>query len=201
MVIVCLLTVPPGRASAAPAASDKALARQAYQEGTRYYNFGEFDKALESFKAAYLHLQDPALLYNIAQCHRQLGQKAEALQVYRSFLREAVNIPEAQRANVRDVVNQLESSIAADRKAEEDRRAAEAAAAAQAQAQAQAAAAVAVEQPAPPPKKPLYKKWWLWTAVGGVAVAGLAIGLGVGLSRTPSPPSAPTDYQTLKPSF
>ena len=34
---------------------------------------------------------------------------------------------------------------------------------------------------------PLYKKWWLWTAVGVVVVgAGLGLGLGLGLSKTSS---------------
>ena len=27
--------------------------------------------------------------------------------------------------------------------------------------------------------KPLYKKWWLWTAVGGVVVVGVAVGVGL----------------------
>lgn len=38
-------------------------------------------------------------------------------------------------------------------------------------------------------RKPLYKTWWLWTAVGAVAAAGLGTGLGVGLTATPSCPS------------
>jgi hypothetical protein len=34
--------------------------------------------------------------------------------------------------------------------------------------------------------KPVYKKWWLWTIVGGVAVgAALGVGLGLGLSNGP----------------
>jgi tetratricopeptide (TPR) repeat protein len=40
-----------------------------------------------------------------------------------------------------------------------------------------------------PPKKPVYKKWWLWTAVGlGVAAVGvgLGVGLGLGLSHAPT---------------
>ena len=37
---------------------------------------------------------------------------------------------------------------------------------------------------APPPKPtPVYRKWWLWTAVGAVVVVGLGVGLGVGLTR------------------
>jgi hypothetical protein len=37
-----------------------------------------------------------------------------------------------------------------------------------------------------PSSKPVYKKWWLWTIVGGVAVAtGVGVGLGVALAPGP----------------
>jgi hypothetical protein len=39
-----------------------------------------------------------------------------------------------------------------------------------------------------PATRPLYRQWWLWTTVG-VVVAGVAVGLGVGLSPR-DPPSA-----------
>ena len=36
---------------------------------------------------------------------------------------------------------------------------------------------------APPPRKPLYKRWWLWTSVAAVTVGvALGVGLGVGLN-------------------
>ncbi|HEX2568885.1 MAG TPA: PEGA domain-containing protein [Polyangia bacterium] len=38
-------------------------------------------------------------------------------------------------------------------------------------------------------RKPLYKTWWLWTAVGAVVAAGIGTGLGVGLTAPPSCPS------------
>ncbi len=40
------------------------------------------------------------------------------------------------------------------------------------------------EKPEPEPgdQTPIYKEWWFWTAVGAVAVAGVATGLGIGLS-------------------
>ena len=51
---------------------------------------------------------------------------------------------------------------------------------------------------------PLYRKWWLWTIVGGVVVAG-AVGLGVGLSSTKpgglSGPSVPADAFHYSPTF
>lgn len=36
---------------------------------------------------------------------------------------------------------------------------------------------------AAPPKKPVYKRWYVWTAVGLVVAAGVGVGLGVGLTR------------------
>jgi tetratricopeptide (TPR) repeat protein len=45
--------------------------------------------------------------------------------------------------------------------------------------------------PPPPPivehKRPWHRRWWVWTLVGGVVVAGVAIGLGVGLSSSGPP--------------
>jgi tetratricopeptide (TPR) repeat protein len=54
-------------------------------------------------------------------------------------------------------------------------------------------ASTTLVKPATPVERkrtPLYKKWWLWTAVGGVVVAGAAVGLGVALSSH-GPPQFP----------
>lgn len=40
---------------------------------------------------------------------------------------------------------------------------------------------------------PLWRRPWLWATIGGVAATGLAVGLGVGLSRSGS--SVPSDIQ------
>lgn len=47
---------------------------------------------------------------------------------------------------------------------------------------------------------PLYRKWWFWTIVGGVAAAG-AVGLGVGLSGGASGIQSPADAFQYTPSF
>lgn len=41
-------------------------------------------------------------------------------------------------------------------------------------------APVVLTTPAPPPRRPLYKRWWLWTAVGGGAAA-IALGVSLGV--------------------
>ena len=65
--------------------------------------------------------------------------------------------------------------------------------------QQQLAAPVLIAAPKPTATKtPVYKKWWLWTIVGGtVAVGvGLGVGLALGLPRTPS---ASTQGGTFEP--
>ena len=37
------------------------------------------------------------------------------------------------------------------------------------------------------PSTPFYEEWWFWTIIAGVVVAGLAVGLGLGLSNQGPP--------------
>lgn len=87
-----------------PDAVEKA--RQHAKQGTSYYNLDRFAEALPEYEAAYLAMPDPALLYNIAQCHRMMGRKPEALSYYRKYLREAPNAP--NRSDVEKRIGELE---------------------------------------------------------------------------------------------
>ena len=186
---------------AAPAfAESREKAKAYFKTGIQHYNLGEYEPALEAFKAAYRELEDASFLFNIAQCQRALGRKEEAVRSYRSFVRESKVLTPETRAKVDEIVAALEASIRDEQATKARLDAANAAAAeAAAKAAAEKAAAeapVVVAAPAPPPKKPLYKKWWLWTAVGGgVAAIALGVGLGVGLrghsTTYPSPPTTP----------
>src|SRR5581483_1907493 len=92
------------------AAEDKAAARAAYAEGSKYYDLNQYALALEAFKRAYWNYEDPVILFNIAQCHRALGHKAEAVGFYRSYLRKASE--PRNREEVQKLVSELESAIA-----------------------------------------------------------------------------------------
>ena len=70
-------------------ADGKATARAHYETATRLYDVGEYEKALAEYKAAYVAKDDPAFLFNIGQCYRQLGQEAEALNFFRRYLKKA----------------------------------------------------------------------------------------------------------------
>ena len=74
------------------AAEDKQKARVAYRLATQHYDLGEYKEALTAFKDAYRNFEDPAFLFNIAQCHRQLGDTVLAVREYRAYLRK---VPDA----------------------------------------------------------------------------------------------------------
>jgi hypothetical protein len=66
-----------------------ATAKAHFKQGRMHYQLGEYREALDQFKEAYRLKQDPSFLYNIAQCHRQLREYAEAIRLYGNYLREA----------------------------------------------------------------------------------------------------------------
>jgi tetratricopeptide (TPR) repeat protein len=74
---------------AAPAAAEESHARELYEEALKQYNLGDYDRAIEGFKQAYLATEAPELLFNIAQAYRLKGPGncGSALQFYRTYLR------------------------------------------------------------------------------------------------------------------
>ena len=69
-------------ALAAPEASDESSARAKalFANGRSEYNLGHYPEALALFEQAYKAKPRPELLYNIAQCHRLLGNLEQARQ-------------------------------------------------------------------------------------------------------------------------
>jgi len=75
-------------AGAAHAQSKTQAAREAAENGRRAYNLSHWDEAVADFEKAYQLSGDPALLFNLAQAHRQAGHGNEALHFYKAYLRE-----------------------------------------------------------------------------------------------------------------
>jgi len=92
-----------------PAAEAKAHSSR----GTTLYNLGRFAEALAEYEAAYMAIQDPPFLFNVAQCHRKLGHSQEALDSYRGYLRVAPNAP--NRGEVERRIDELERHVHAAR--------------------------------------------------------------------------------------
>jgi hypothetical protein len=70
------------------------------EQGRRAYNLGHWADALTNFEKAYELSGDSALLFNLAETHRQLGQNADALRLYNAYLRELPNGPDHQTAEM-----------------------------------------------------------------------------------------------------
>ncbi|MDB4968558.1 MAG: hypothetical protein JWN44_4247 [Myxococcales bacterium] len=206
----------------AAAAAHAESAKTTYQRGLDLYATGNYDGAAAAFVQAHAMKPKPLILFNVAQAYRKGGHFAEALTYYKRFLAEA---PESEKAPLEDetrkYVAEIEAHQALERSLIEKADREEAAkldakpapppprieAAAPGKlapttppaqgATSPAVATLATEKPSDKP--PVYKRWWLWTAVGAVVVVGVGVGLGVGLSSKPSAPD--TALGTREPQF
>jgi tetratricopeptide (TPR) repeat protein len=131
--------------------------------GIAAYRAGELQHARDEFEAARRLVPDKPNPYRwLGMTYVQLGDCTQALLAFETFLKSVPpgdeRVPDVTR--LRDQCQRPVTPPAAP-----------------------AIVAPAVVAPAPPPapsKKPLVRRWWLWTAVGGVAaVAAAGITLGV----------------------
>ncbi|HEY1584446.1 MAG TPA: hypothetical protein VGH63_02090 [Polyangia bacterium] len=182
------------------AADEGSQAKHFFVSGSKHFDLGEYSDALNDFKEGYRLKDDPVFLYNIAQCHRLLNQNTEALRAYKTYLRRAPNA--ANRGEVERKIAAIEEAQEAANKATTtppnqvlppDSHGSEPATGTATTttpsttepATAASSNTLTATAPAREERTPIYKKWWLWTAVGVVVVgAGLGLGLGLGLSKT-----------------
>ncbi len=150
-------------------ADDLEAARASARKGQSLYELARYPEALEAFEAAYQKKPVPALLFNIAQCHRQLGHLEQAARVYRSYLRS--DPPEAAAKQARELLATVEDAVSRQAQAMEspphDLRDASAKLPAP-----QAAVSATPRPPAPP-----QHHRWPALAAGGVAATSLALGV------------------------
>ena len=179
-----------------------AAAKKHYQQGESFFALGEYYKALEEYSAGYKQKPLPAFLFNIAQCHWNIGDTARAASdwdkaiesydramfFYQKYLGETKD--DLRKESIEDIIVKLETSkteteemkrqaLETDRikklaLTEESRRRLEEAAAKKAEANA------LLEQTRLAKLKeeePVYKKWWFWTIVGVVVASGSAVGV------------------------
>lgn len=141
-------------ATAAPARAGEdgatKIAKRHFYAGEKLFALGRFSDALTEYEAAFDAKPLPAFLFNIGQCHRNLHDYDAAIFSYRKYLSL---MPEAaNRAEVEDLIRELEDAQAHER-AEQDQRDTD---------RARSAAAHDDDHP-------IYTRWWLWTGVGVVA--------------------------------
>lgn len=96
VVIGAILTCGVARAQPPPSSQPLPAAESFYADGVRFYEAGDYDRAIEAFKQAHVLRPRPSLLYNIAQAYRQRGATTceLALGYYRAYLREKPDAPD-----------------------------------------------------------------------------------------------------------
>jgi tetratricopeptide (TPR) repeat protein len=173
-------------------AQDKAerAARAHFQRAEKAFSLGKFEEALAGYEAAYEAKALPGLLFNIAQCHRNLGHHERAIFFYKRYL--ALDPDGPNRKMVEELIEEQQRQL-------DEKNAAQGAPSAGAD----PALPTATSPPAPaaPPEaaimatkpqpdfdqalpgerdlgsksQPVFKQWWFWGAasvvVGGVAAA------------------------------
>lgn len=111
-ILLVLIFVTGGSARA----DEIELARQHYAQGSKDFDLGLYDKAIQEYMAAYDAKPDPALLYNIAQAHKLAGHPMEAVRFYRTYLSRVPDAPYAEE--VRAKVVELQKAIAQQQRAQ-----------------------------------------------------------------------------------
>lgn len=194
-IFVAILLLAGASAYAKHPDAEKSEARRHYDAGLAHFNLREYPQAIDEFQAAYRLLPDPVFLYNLGQAYRLSNDAEQALYFYRTYIRMAPD--SANRGEVDERIATLEKLIADKRNAERppdhtiaptdnpnpaQATPATTAAASPATSNEVARSSTPIE---PRDRKPVYKRWWFWT-IGGVIVAGAAVGLGVGLGMQKS---------------
>ena len=183
-------------ATGARADSRTDQARKHVDGANTHYKLGRFGEALTEYSKAYELFPAAALLFNLGQCHRALGDHARAVFFFEGYLREKPDAP--NRGLVEDLIAECRRAIEkqeVERRAREERRALEERRLA---AERRAGALIAASLPATAPflsggpasgpssrsGTSIFRRWWFWTAVAVALTAATGATLGYYYSGT-----------------
>jgi tetratricopeptide (TPR) repeat protein len=161
------------------AADDPAVrtAKRHFDRGEKLYALTKFSEALDEYQQAFDAKPIPDFLFNIGQCYRNLGDYDAAIFSYQKYLKLAPDAPN------RDKVEQLISDLEAKKDQSDTQR----------DTQRLGLKRRRHTEPDEPdaeraPDQPVYKKWWFWT---GIAVVGVAGGVGIyEVTKSNGPPAS-----------
>jgi tetratricopeptide (TPR) repeat protein len=142
-------------------AAPSAKAKAAYERGMSLYAIEHWDEAIHEFEIGYVEQPAPSFLYNIAQAHKRAGRRDRAADYFQKYLEMRPDAPD--RVEVARWIEELRPKVVV--------------------VVAPPPATVTVVAPPPPtPSKPVYKRWWLWTTLAVVVLAGVGVALGLTLA-------------------
>jgi tetratricopeptide (TPR) repeat protein len=183
-----------GTAAAPAMPTDNARpGRARFEMAETKFNLGRFEEAAADYQAAYEAEPLPAFLFNIGQCHRNLGNYERAQFYFRRYVELDPRSP--NRADAEQLIAEMDRMMAASRAAAVPTSASLPSLAAPASAGAGGddarahafAPTVARTSDVGAARKPLYRRPWVW--IGGAAVVAAAVAAGVVLTRDDRQPS------------
>ena len=149
--------------------AETRAAKRYFERGQKAFNLGKFDDALEQYQKAYDAKPIPAILFNIGQCYRNLGDYEAAIFSFRKYLKLE---PDADnREETEEYITELEAEQEKD-----------------------ASRKLGFEDERKKRKRgegpteagePVYKKWWFWTGIAVVGAGGIGI---YAATRSDGPP-------------
>lgn len=181
-VALSLTLARPPSLAAAPARDAREMqAREAFAAG-------RYQEALDLFVKLYADKLHPNYLRNIGRCYQNLSDPDKAIASFREYLRKAKNITADERAEIDGYIREMEelkrTRAAPSTPADPALKPAPAGTVALTSPAAPPAppppppsmveTRPLPESPAPSASSPFYQRWWFWTAVGAVVVAGAA---------------------------
>jgi tetratricopeptide (TPR) repeat protein len=167
---------------AAATARAERTARLHFQRAENAFTVGKFDEALRGYEAAYEALPLPAFVFNIAQCHRNLGNHERAIFFYRRYLALEPNPP--NKGLVQELIVEEQIRLQDQEAARAGRTPAPRIAPEALQPKGLPPVRASVVAPVVAPvgagrasATAATPRWWIWGAVGGVVITGLAAAL------------------------
>jgi tetratricopeptide (TPR) repeat protein len=93
-----------------PTKEETDKAANLFQAAEAFFNIEEYQKALDAYTEAHQLSQFPDLLFNMAQCHRALGNYKEAANTYKAYLAAVPKSP--IRRDVEKWIQEVEAKAA-----------------------------------------------------------------------------------------
>ena len=171
ILLVSALVLAPGTPAQAdpPARPERAAAKQRAERAAAHYKIGRFAEALTDYTAAYDIAPVPEILFNIGQCHFQLGRFDRAIFFYERYLGDRPNAP--NRALVESLLGEARQNLDRQRTRSLAPSTALSSDGAGREPAAGGLDASLDARAGHDESRPIYRRWWFWTAIGVAAVA------------------------------
>ena len=94
VLTIFLLSLPAPAYADSPA---RIKAREHFERGETQYRLGRFSTALKEYQAALKLVRRPSIVFNIAQCYRQLGEYRRSIFYYKLYLSDWQRVHPGQK--------------------------------------------------------------------------------------------------------